>query len=97
MCSLRKNIPQPPRKALTELEASQNTINDVRKGKDPVKYVSEVILHTRDAGIRFTEAAQLTIAFEYIRGALRRDIPRPTQNTTINSFVTDIRYAHDNW
>ncbi|KAI0997352.1 hypothetical protein K3495_g10831 [Podosphaera aphanis] len=94
---LEKRFRNPPGKALAALEVMRYTTNNVREGIDPMKYISDLILLGRDSGIATSESAQLILAYEHLDGELRRDIQRPTEFTTIASFITDLRYAYDTW
>ena len=72
--ALEKRFCEAPGKALAALEQTRYTVQDVREGKSPIRYVSNVILHGPSSGIAPTEYAQLLLAYEHIDRVLRRDI-----------------------
>ncbi|KAI0998999.1 hypothetical protein K3495_g9197 [Podosphaera aphanis] len=97
-CStLEKRFSEAPGKALVALEKSRYTVQDVRDGKSPMTYVSNIILHGRSSGITQNTLAQLSLAYEHVDGVLRRDLIRPTATTRLDDFMEQIRDAFNIW
>ena len=86
-----------PGKSLALLENIRYTVRDARNRKDPADYVSSIVLNGKNAGIASTESAQVLLAYEHIDGQLRRDLPRPTDGSTIASLLEELRFQKDIW
>lgn len=56
-----------------------------------------LVLHAKNAGIATTEAAQVLLAYEHMDGELRRDLPRPQDNSTIPGMLEELRHQKDIW
>ena len=84
-------------KSLAALEAIRYTVRDARLRRDPLDYVSTLVLHAKNAGIAATEAAQVLLVYKHIDGELRRDLPRPQDNSTISGLLEELRHQKDIW
>ena len=54
--------------------------------------MSTLVLHAKNAGIATTEAAQVLLAYEHMDNGLRRDLPRPQDNSTIPDMLEELRH-----
>ncbi len=95
--ALEARFRDSPGKSLTLLESVRYTVKDARNKRDPADYVSSIVLNSKNAGIATTEAAQVLLAYEHIDGELRRDLPRPTEASTVSSLLEELRHQKDIW
>ena len=95
--ALEARFRDSPGRSLSLLEAIRYTVRDARNRKDPADYVSSIVLNGKNAGIAATEQAQVLLAYEHIDGQLRRDLPRPTDTSTIASLLEELRFQKDIW
>lgn len=95
--ALEARFRDSPGKSLTLLESVRYTVRDARNKRDPADYVSSIVLNSKNAGIATTEAAQVLLAYEHIDGELRRDLPRPTEASTVSSLLDELRHQKDIW
>lgn len=93
--ALEARFRDSPGKSLTLLESVRYTVRDARNKKDPADYVSSIVLNSKNAGIATTDAAQVLLAYEHIDGELRRDLPRPTEASTVSSLLEELRHQKD--
>ncbi|RKF57059.1 hypothetical protein OnM2_077009 [Erysiphe neolycopersici] len=93
--SQKKNV--SPGRALVALEKVRYTVQDVKEGRSPVTFVSDIILHGRASGLTPTSQAQLSLPFEHVEGVLRRDLTYPTPETSIEDFIAEIKDAYNIW
>ena len=95
--ALEARFRDSPSKSLVALEAIRYTVRDARSRRDPLDYVSTLVLHAKNAGIAPTEAAQVMLAYEHIDGQLRLHLPRPQDNSTIAGLLEELRHQKDIW
>ena len=95
--ALEARFRDSPSKSLVALEAIRYTVRDARSRRDPLDYVSTLVLHAKNAGITPTEAAQVMLAYEHIDGQLRLHLPRPQDNSTISGLLEELRHQKDIW
>ena len=95
--ALESRFRDSPSKSLAALEAVRYTMKDARARHDPAEYVSTIVLNAKNAGIAATEAAQVLLAYEHMDGELRRDLPRPKDNSTIADLLEELRHQKDIW
>ena len=95
--ALEARFRDSPGRSLSLLEAIRYTVRDARNRKDPADYVSSIVLNGKNAGIASTEQAQVLLAYEHIDGQLRRDLPRPTDSSTVANLLEELRHQKDIW
>ena len=95
--ALEARFRDSPGKSLSVLESVRYGIKEVRARKDPVDFMTTIILNGQNSGIATTDAAQVLLAYEHIDGVLRRDLPRPTAATTVASMIEELRHQKDIW
>ena len=94
---LEERFKDSPGKSLASLESIKYSIRDVRARKDPADFVSNIVLHTKSAGINDTKYARILLAYEHIDGALRRDLPRPIKQSTVSELLKELRHQKNIW
>ncbi len=95
--ALEGRFRESPGKSLAALEAVRYTLKDARSRRDPAEYVSNIVLNAKNAGMATTEAAQVRLAYEHMDGELRRDLPRPTEGSTVAGLLEELRHQKDIW
>jgi hypothetical protein len=85
---LEKRFCDSSGKALAALEQSRYTTKEVREGRSPIAYVSNIILHGRSSGIAPIEHTQMLLAYDHVDGILRRDLRRPDPTTKMEEFIS---------
>ncbi|KAI0410691.1 hypothetical protein F5X98DRAFT_87017 [Xylaria grammica] len=75
--------------AMSRLQSYQFTLEDVYKGRDILSFVQRVI---RDAkGCDQNDTNQLKAAFEAFDGDIQSQLTVPSETTTVDTFLTQIR------
>ena len=95
--ALENRFREPPRQSLIKLEKTTYTTQDVRDGKDPIAYLQNVFVLAQNAGMAFTDAQQVYLAYEHMDVHLRMTLPKPDQHTTISDFVQTVTELHRDW
>lgn len=97
-CSLlERRFRDPPGKSLAVLERERYTIQDVRRQRDPTDYVQSIVLLGRNAGTATTDMTQVLMAYEHMDGQLRRDLPRPNEQSTIEGLIEEFNTLKHIW
>ena len=95
--ALEARFRDSPGKSLSIVEAIRYTVRDVRARKDPADYVASILTHSKNAGLATSEAGQVLLAYEHMDGELRRDMPMPSDSSTVANFISDLRRKKDIW
>ena len=95
--ALESRFRDSPSKSLTALENIRYTVKDTRSRRDPLDYVSTLVLHAKNAGIAANEAVQVRLAYKHMDGELRLHLPRPQDNSTISGLLEELRHQKDIW
>ena len=95
--ALEARFRDSPGRSLSIVEAIRYTVKDVRARKDPSDYVTSIMIHSKNAGLASTEAGQVLLAYEHMDAELRRDLPQPSDSSTLASFISDLRHRKDLW
>ena len=85
--ALETRFRDPPGKALAALESTRFTVQDVRRGRDPIDYIQDIVTNSRNAGLATSEYARVLCAYEHMDGELRRDLPIPTEGSTVSELI----------
>ena len=67
-------------------------MKDARSRRDPLNYVTTLVLYIKNAEIAITEVAQVRLVYKYIDGELRLYLPRPQNNSIIADLLEELRY-----
>ncbi|RKF55123.1 hypothetical protein OnM2_092049 [Erysiphe neolycopersici] len=94
---LEKRFCEFPGRALVVLQKVRYILQNVKEGRSPVAFVSDIILHRRASGLTSMPQAQLSLAFEHFEDVLRRDLTYPTLETSIEVFMAEIKDAYSIW
>jgi len=81
--------------ALDTLEKLKYTPDSVCSGKDPIEFVTEVITAAAGAGLALIQELQAAAVYQYFSGELRRDLVKPTGQTTIQQFMRQVIEKHN--
>jgi hypothetical protein len=72
------------------------TMEDARRRRSPRTYAQAVVRNARSAGFA-TESQQVGLIYSNIDYELRRDLRRPEENTTLDSFLLDVDECAEGW
>lgn len=75
--ALEARFRDSPSKSLIALKNIRYTVKDARSRRDPLDYVTTLVLYAKNAEIAATEAAQVRLTYKYIDGELRLYLLRP--------------------
>lgn len=95
--ALETRFRDPPGKALAALEATRFTVQDVRRGRDPIDYIQDIVTNSRNAGLATSEYARVLCAYEHMDGELRRDLPIPTEGSTVSELIRIVNERRHVW
>lgn len=95
--ALEARFRDSPSRALAMLESLRYTVNDVRRRKDPVDYIQNVVLHGKNAGIAADDRSQVLLAYEHMDGELRLHLPVPNDKLTIEGLIQAINAQKNIW
>ena len=82
--------------AINSVIAERYTIADVRSGRDPSEYVQQIVSNAKDANFHDTQQ-QLTWAWRNLDPGLKRDIPMPAADTSVNDFLVAVELKKEVW
>ena len=95
--ALENRFRDPPGKALSALEATRFTVQDVRRGRDPIDYIQDIVTNSRNAGLATSEYARVLCAYEHMDGELRRDLPTPSERSTVSELIRVVNKRRHVW
>ena len=95
--ALETRFRDPPSRALAMLESLRYTINDVRRRKDPINYIQNVVLHRKNAEIATDDRSQVLLAYEHMDGELHLHLPPPTDKSTIEDLIESVNAQKNIW
>ena len=95
--ALENRFRDSPTKAMEKPETTRYTLLDARRRKEPSEYVQSIIINGRNAGIAETERSQVMLAWQHMDAELRRDLPRPSDRSTISQFIESVNDNKDLW
>ena len=81
-----------PSRLLLIVEAIRYIVKDVRVKKDPVDYITSILVYSKNTNLAPTELLQVLLTYKYMDGKLRRDLSRPLDLSTVASFISDLYY-----
>ncbi|KAE8348017.1 hypothetical protein BDV28DRAFT_153502 [Aspergillus coremiiformis] len=87
--------PRAP-EALEKLTTLSYGFRDIRTGKTPRAYAQELLRHARAANVD-SVYNQLTLAWSHMEPSLRRDISKPTPDTTLGTFLNELDQKYGIW
>lgn len=64
-------------------DSLDKSFKDPKNRRDPADYVDTIVLNSKNAGGASAEAAQVLLAYEDLDGEVGRDLPRPTDMSTV--------------
>ena len=82
--------------ALQRLMGEKYTTNDAKHRKEPTAYVQSVLSHARASGID-NVLNQLDMAWTNLDAEVQRDIPEPTERTTVTEFQSQLERMKPVW
>ena len=80
-----------PDKSLSIMKAIRYTIKDVRARKDPTDYVTNILIHSKNADLAPTKTGQVLLTYEHMNEKLRHDLPKPSDSSIVTAFINDLR------
>lgn len=78
-----------PATAIKDLHAHRYTVHDARRKVEPRDFATKVIRSAKAVRIP-SVFNQLMVLYNAFDVDLRRDLTRPTENTTVESFLQDL-------
>ena len=94
---LEQRFRDPPGRSLAASEQERYTVIDVRRRREPARYVQSIVLLGRNAGIATTEAAQVIIAYEHMDPQLRQHLALPNERSTVETFIRELNIRKYIW
>ena len=82
--------------SLQRLMNEKYTLADARNRREPTSYVQSLLSHARSAEMENT-LNQLDLAWTNLDAELQRDIPEPTERTTITEFQSQLDRMKPVW
>ncbi|OJD12130.1 hypothetical protein ACJ73_09405 [Blastomyces percursus] len=95
--ALEKRFKISGSRALNKLQQTRFTIQDIRDGKSPTAYITDVINAAKHCGQAQTEYAQVLHAWNNLDVDLRVTMDEPSENTTVEEFMEIVRRKQVNW
>jgi len=87
---------EPSNVAIDAVLRERYSMRDTSSRREPREYAQKILRSAKDAGMSLLQN-QLDIIYNGIDLELRRDVKRPDNNTTINSFLTSLDDCKHEW
>jgi hypothetical protein len=71
-------------------------MNDAKKAREPREYAQRIIRWAKSAEMGST-FNQLNIVYNGVEAKLRRDLQRPTNESTIDEYLQDMNNCKEIW
>jgi hypothetical protein len=94
-CLIKRFKPRVPQ-ALNRITETKFGFSDINAGTSPRAFAQTMLRYTKAAVID-SVYNQLSLIWSRMDMDLRKDIPEPTENTTIAEFITDLEAREDIW